>query len=135
MNVQNQTKNIMSKAIDNYANENNVENYQTQLMINSDENSDVPTYKLLIKNKIKQELTFNEILNVKIDFLGREQIATPFIANTLKRLSKEQNCDLKDVNVLIYKIKDNENINLYVFQKSKPIKAITLDYIFENNLN
>ena len=33
MNVQNQTKNIMSKAIDNYANENNVENYQTQLMI------------------------------------------------------------------------------------------------------
>ena len=131
MDIQKTTSNIMLNAIKNFAKEFEVSETKTQLMINASDENCTPIYKVLVDNKIKKQVTFNEILNVKLDFLGREIIATPFIASSLRKLRREQGCGFEDLNILIYKQKEEQQIpNLYFFEGSKPIKPITFDYLF-----
>jgi len=131
MDIQKTTSNIMLTAIKNFAKEFEVAETETQLMINASDENCTPIYKVLVNNKVKKQVTFNEILNVKLDFLGREIIATPFIASSLRKLRREQGCGFDDLNILIYKQKEEQAIpNLYFFEGNKPIKPITFDYLF-----
>jgi hypothetical protein len=131
MDIQKTTSNIMLNAIKNFSKEFEVEETKTQLMIKASDENCTPIYKVLVDNKVKKQVTFNEILNVKLDFLGREIIATPFIASSLRKLRREQGCGYEDLNILIYKQKDEQQIpNLYFFEGVKPIKPITFDYLF-----
>ena len=130
MDIEKQTKQTMSDAINNFAKDNEKEIKDVQLMIKCDDDL-LPNYHLLIDNKKVKEITFNEVLNVKIDFLGREMIVTPFITNTLKKLRKETNCSPNEMNILIYKKDETENVYLYFFVDTKPIKPIGFDFIFE----
>ena len=134
MSIETQTKNVMRNAIKNFANENDVSNERVQLLIYSDNPELEPKYKLLLDNKPLKEVSFNEILNVKLDFLGREIIATPFITNTIKRLMRESNCQYNEVNILIYQQDKTDDINLYFFIGTIPNKAISFQYLF-NELN
>jgi hypothetical protein len=121
----------MLKAIKNFAKEFEVAETNTQLMIQSSDEQCSPTYKVLVDNKVKKEVTFNQILNVKLDFLGREIISTPFISSSLRKLRREQGCGWEDVSVLIYIQKEEQEVpNLYFFEGIKPIKPITFDYLF-----
>lgn len=131
MDIQKTTSNIMLTAIKNFAKEFNVAETSTQLMINASDENCTPTYKVLVNNKVKKEVTFNQILNVKLDFLGREIIATPFISSSLRKLRREQGCGFEDLNILIYKQKEEQEVpNLYFFEGVKPVKPITFDYLF-----
>lgn len=131
MDIQKTTSNIMLTAIKNFAKEFEVAETKTQLMINASDENCTPIYKVLVDNKVKKQVTFNEILNVKLDFLGREIIASPFIASSLRKLRREQGCGFEELNILIYKQKEEQQIpNLYFFEGSKPIKPITFDYLF-----
>lgn len=131
MDIQKTTSNIMLTAIKNFAKEFEVAETNTQLMINASDENCTPIYKVLVDNKVKKQVTFNQILNVKLDFLGREIIATPFIASSLRKLRREQGCGFEDLNILIYKQKEEqETPNLYFFEGNKPIKPITFDYLF-----
>jgi hypothetical protein len=131
MDLQKSTKGIMLSAINNFSKEFEVETTKTQLMIKASDENCTPKYQLLLNNKVVRDVTFNEILNLKIDFLGREMIATPFIASSLRKLRNEHECGWEEINVLIYKEKQEQDFpNMYFFQGSKPIKPITMDYIF-----
>ena len=131
MDLQKSTKGIMLSAINNFSKEFEVETTKTQLMIKASDENCTPKYQLLLNNKVVRDITFNEILNLKIDFLGREMIATPFIASSLRKLRNEHECGWEEVAVLIYKEKQEQDFpNMYFFQGSKPIKPITMDYIF-----
>jgi len=129
--IQKTTSEIMLKAIKNFSKEYGVEETKTQLMIKASDEQCSPIYQVLVENKVKKQVTFNQILNVKLDFLGREIIATPFISSSLRRLRREQGCGFEDVSVLIYKQKEEQEVpNLYFFEGIKPIKPITFDYLF-----
>jgi len=131
MDLQKSTKGIMLSAINNFSKEFEVETTKTQLMIKASDENCTPKYQVLLNNKVVRDITFNEILNLKIDFLGREMIASPFIASSLRKLRNEHECGWEEVNVLIYKEKQEQDFpNMYFFQGSKPIKPITMDYIF-----
>tara|TARA_Y100001937_G_scaffold114117_2_gene163515 strand:+ start:8290 stop:8697 length:408 start_codon:yes stop_codon:yes gene_type:complete len=131
MDIENQTKKVMLNAITNYAKEYSVEEVELQLMIKSSDNEGTPMYQVLVNNKVKKQVTFNEILNVKIDFLGREVIATPFIKGSLRKLQREHNCNFEDINILIYKREsDKSKPFLYFFEGTKAVKPIGFDYIF-----
>jgi hypothetical protein len=131
MDIQKTTSEIMLKAIKNFSKEYGVEETKTQLMIKASDEQCSPIYQVLVENKVKKQVTFNQILNVKLDFLGREIIATPFISSSLRRLRREQGCGYEDVSVLIYKQKEEQEVpNLYFFEGIKPIKPITFDYLF-----
>ena len=136
MDVQRITEEIMINAINRYSKEYNVESVKTQLMIKASDGDCTPKYQLLINNRYEKDLTFNQILNVKLDFLGREIIATPFIASALRRLRREHPCDFNELNILIYKTKEeNTNPSLYFFEGSKAVNPIGMDYIFNDILN
>lgn len=131
MDIVKTTSNIMLNAIKNFSKEYEVAETETQLMINASDEDCSPIYKVLVNNKVKKDVTFNQILNVKLDFLGREIIASPFIASSLRKLRREQGCGFEDLSILIYKQKDEQIIpNLYFFEGVKPIKPITFDYLF-----
>ena len=131
MDIQKSTKEIMLNAITNFSKEFGVSTTETQLMIKAGDSNCSPQYQVLLKNKVIREVTFNEILNVKLDFLGREMIASPFIASSLRKLRNEHECDFEDLSVLIYKTKEEQTSpNMYFFQGYKPVKPITMDYIF-----
>ena len=131
MDIQKITKQIMLKAISNFSKEFEVESTQIQLMILASNENCSPKYQLLLNNKVVRNVTFNEILNVKLDFLGREIISSPFIAGSLRKLRNEQECSWEDVKVLIYKTKEEqESPNMYFFKGNEPIKPITMDFIF-----
>ena len=131
MDIQKTTSNIMLTAIKNFAKEFEVAETETQQKINASDENCTPIYKVFVNNKVKKQDTFNEILNVKLDFLGREIIATPFIASSLRKLRREQGCGFEELSILIYKQKEEQTIpNLYFFEGIKPIKPITFDYLF-----
>ena len=85
--------------------------------------------KTMIIYELKK-VSFNEILNVKLDFLGREILATPFITNTIKRLMRESNCEFKEVNVLAYLTDVAEDVKLFFFVGTKANKSLGFDYLF-----
>jgi hypothetical protein len=126
--LETQTKNVMKNAIIRYAEENKVDKKRIQLLIYTDNPELDPKYKILKDNKEFKKVSFNELLNVKLDFLGREILATPFISNTIKRLMRESNCEYKEVNVLAYLL--NENINLFFFVGTKANKPLSFNYLF-----
>jgi len=131
MDIQKSTKEIMLKAISNFSKEFEVDTTKTQLMILASDDNCSPKYQVLLNNKVVRDVTFNEILNVKLDFLGREMIASPFIAGSLRKLRNEQECSWEEVKVLIYKQKEEQDSpNMYFFKGNKPIKPITMDFIF-----
>jgi hypothetical protein len=130
MNLEKQTQKIMREAIERYAKENDVSNERVQLLIYTDNPDLEPKYKVLLDNKPLKEVSFNEILNVKLDFLGREFIATPFITSTIKRLMNESSCEFNEVNVLIYPKDKTENINLYFFVGTRPHKPLSMKSLF-----
>lgn len=133
MDIQKSTKEVMLNAISRFAKEYEVKENQCQLMIKASDSNCTPMYQILVNNKWKKNVSFNEILDLKIDFLGRELIITPFISKTLRKLKKEQEdkIDFENINVLVYKVKEEQDYPLlYFFNGVTPIKPITLDYIF-----
>jgi len=130
MQLETQTKKIMKNAIVRYAKEEEIETKRIQLLIYTDNPDLEPKYKVLKDNKELKKVSFNEILNVKLDFLGREILATPFITNTIKRLMRESNCEFKEVNVLVYLTDVAEDVNLFFFVGTKANKSLSFDYLF-----
>lgn len=131
MDIQKSTQDIMLNAITNFSNEFGVSETETQLMIKASDENCTPKYQLLKNNKVVRDVTFNEILNVKLDFLGREIIASPFIASALRKLRNEYQCEYQEMSVLIYKQKaEQTSPNMYFFNGVKPIKPITMKDIF-----
>ena len=103
MDIEKQTKEVMLSAIKNYSKEYDVSEMEAQLMIKAGDDDCNPLYQVLINNRVKKDVTFNEILNVKIDFLGRETIVAPFIASGLRKLKREHGCKSEELNILIIK--------------------------------
>ena len=131
MSIEKQTTSILSKAIKRYATLNDVSVKDSQLMICTDNPDCTPSYKVLKHYKEVKSVTFNEILDVKLDFLGREILATPFIRSSIKRLTQEANCSYDEASVLIYPIDEvGEKIRLHFFVGTKPNKEISMEYIF-----
>ena len=132
-----QTKDVMISAIKRYAEKNEVSNSESQLIIFTDDNENMmPKYKVLKQFKPVCEVTFNELLNKKIDFLQREAMITPFIQRSIGRMAKENDVNPKDIVVMIHS-KNNlvNDINLFLYVNHQPIKEITIDSILgEENL-
>jgi hypothetical protein len=131
MDIEKQTKDVMLKAISNFSKKYEVTDLETQLMIRASDDNCTPKYQVLVNNKLREEITFNEILNVKIDFLGREMIVSPFISSSLRKLRREHECKADDLAILIYKKESNPSSPyLYFFEGTKAVKPIDFQYIF-----
>jgi hypothetical protein len=82
-------------------------------------------YNLLKDFKAYKEVTFMEILGVRIDFKGYSMLVPPFIQKSLLGFCEEFKIEESKVNVMALLVQ--ENICLVLFNDTEQIKQIRLD--------
>jgi len=122
-------KKVMVNAIDRYAVEFQVSSEQSQLLVFSKNADASPAYKRCIQGQPPVEITFKQILNVKVDLLNREAIAAPFMQKCLLKLAAEMGCASTDVRVYIFKRQDN-SIAMHVYNKAVSYRPMQLSEVF-----
>jgi hypothetical protein len=91
-----------SKKIIDFAKENEVPYRDIQLLIFQSPTSGEIEFNLYKKKEFLKKLRLQEdILGIKIDFLGATQKAKMFLNIILGAFSEELNCDKEDVSVMI----------------------------------
>jgi hypothetical protein len=112
--IGNETKKILFKACERYANANQKKLDQIQLILGLNVvKAETGEFGILDENELnkfticeayspKKELTIWEVLNVrpKLDFLGYSKLAPPFIFKSLMRFSETYKIDLDKVFIL-----------------------------------
>lgn len=120
---------VMRNGIISFAEQAGVRIGHSQLMIFCKEDTAVPCYKSLTYEKPSREVTFNEILGVKVDLLNREGIAAPFIQNAILRYSKEYNISPTHIHIVVFVNEINKSVNLHLYNGATSIKPISLDEV------
>ncbi len=121
-------KKTAAKAIERYAKELGKEQKDVQLLFGIKEDGS-NLYKLLNEYKSLKEITFNNILGVKIDFSGRSMIVPGYIREILTTLAQQNEIAiLSSANVIVYK--EKEEVKLYLYKDTKPVKLIDLEELF-----
>jgi hypothetical protein len=82
-------------------------------------------YNLLKDFKVHKEVTFMEILGVRIDFKGYSMLVPPFIQKSLLGFCQEFKIEENKVNVMALLVQ--ENICLVLFNDTEQVKQIRLD--------
>ena len=79
-----------------YAKAYNVTTGEVQIKVTNDINGTV-NYEICVQNNIVEKVRFINIMDKRIDFLGYESIANPFLKKSLEMYSKETNDELQNV--------------------------------------
>jgi hypothetical protein len=143
--VKGQTTKIMTKALTRFAKNHNTTVDKVCIFIRLKENEEEPSYCKTVNgkwvldetNKTK-ELKFNrDILDLKFDLLGREQLTAHFMCGYFAKVSEKENIPSKEIYLMISSVDDKmSDLKLLLFQNSienktfKAIKKITLDDVF-----
>ena len=123
---------IMRGGITNFAKQAGKTPYESQILITWDDANQKPKYKKLIQDLGSEEVTFNQILNVKFDMLNREAIVGQFITGILDRYSRELNCLMSQCFVLIFleqTSEEEDELRLYLYKGSEKIRELELEQL------
>lgn len=121
-------KKIMITGLTKYAKAYNVPISEVQIKVTNDIESTV-NYEICLQNKIVEKVRFINIMDKKIDFLGYESVANPFLKKSLEMFSKEINVELQDVcsHIIMYVDANGvSQIGLQFFNKNEKIKSVSL---------
>lgn len=129
--VQEYVENIMRNGIKNFASKHQKTIDEVQILILWNEEEQRPNYKKMISGEGSFPVTFKEILDVKFDMMNREAMCGMFITKTLERYSKELQCAMSSLFVIIYlhESEDFEDVKLHLYRGSEAIKEINLEEI------
>jgi len=117
---------IVFKACARFGKEENVEAKDIQVLFKLDDEGEL-IYSILKNYNLLKDVTFNQILNVKIDFRGFGQIVPPFIKNTLITYGEKLKKNSTDLMVMCIVAGENK-IVLFLYDKNKkPIEQIILE--------
>jgi hypothetical protein len=114
---------ICKKAIEKFSNDLQTPKEDVAITFNL-KNGEV-YYNLLKDFKVYKEVTFMEILGVRIDFKGYSMLVPPFIQKSLLGFCEEFKIEESKVNVMALLVQ--ENICLVLFNDTEQIKQIRLD--------
>ena len=125
---------VFTKAVKKYALENESKRLDTQVLL-SITNEGVISYEVCNKFQPIKQVSFLDLLDVKIDLLSREAIATPFLQNSFINLQNELKvAELRSMKVIIFpKNEDSTKFGLHVFADGKAVKEISFDEIFNQS--
>lgn len=115
---------IVYRACERYGKEEGVEANKMQVLFSLDDEGEVK-YSILKEYRPFKEVTFNQILNVKIDFRGYSMIVPPFIRDTINNCSEELKTDATKLFVMCL-VKKEEDIGIYLYNEKEPVKEIVL---------
>lgn len=126
--VQQITSKIMLGGICKYANIYQTEEKQVQIRVSKAPNNEL-NYEICQEWQPKEQVTFKDILNKKIDILGYEQLATPFLIKSLDLYQKEFSTEEEKLSIFLFN--RNDKVGIAVFEEKKNLKLITLSKHFE----
>lgn len=129
--IQSETKKIMYKCCEKYAAQKglNVDNVQLILGMNEEGN----TYTLCENYVRKEEYDINQVLGVKIDFLGYSKLAPPFILKSLLRFSETYSVNPIEIYVMCVPTKNEKgknDISLFIYNGNKYVETISFADLF-----
>jgi len=129
--IQEYVEKIMRDGINNFAVKHEKTIDEVQILISWNEDEQKPNYKKMIQGEGSIPVTFNQILDVRFDMMNREAICGSFITKTLDRFSKELNCMMSNLFVVIYLVAtdEGEDVKLHLYRGSEAIKEIILEEI------
>jgi hypothetical protein len=115
---------IIYKACERYSKEEGLDGNKMQVLFSLDDEGEVK-YSLLKEYRPFKEVTFNQILNVKIDFRGYSMIVPPFIKDTINKYSEKLTTSAQNLFVMCVIKRENE-IALFLYNDKKPVEEIIL---------
>jgi hypothetical protein len=86
-------------------------------------------YKVYKDYQKVEDVTFLNILGVRIDFKGYSFIAPPFIQKTLVRFANELGVNNQNVFVMLY-LNDDNALKLNLFNLGEFVKSVELEDLF-----
>jgi hypothetical protein len=122
---------IMRNGIDHFSKELSKSNQEVQLLIFWDAEEEKPKYKKLVQGSSNEIVSFNQILNVRFDMMNREGICANFISKTLERFSKQLECPMTELFIVIH-LEPNEDVDdvkLHLYKKQNLIQELDLEQI------
>ena len=129
--IQEYVENIMRNGINNFATKHEKTIDEVQILISWNEEEQRPNYKKMIQGEGSIPVTFNQILDVRFDMMNREAMCGSFITKTLDRFSKELDCAMSNLFVVIYLMAtdDGDEVKLHLYRGNEAIKEIILEEI------
>ena len=121
---------IMQKGIARFARELKRPNEEVQLLISWNVEENRPRFKKMVEGLPNQDITFNDVLGLKFDFLNRGEIVNDFITKTLEAYSQELQCQKEHLFIVIAVIENDEGLDevkLHLFKGSEKIKELQLE--------
>ncbi len=118
---------ISKKAIKRYSSSYGTTPENVQISFSLDADGEV-IYRVYNNYKKIEDVTFLNILDVRIDFKGYSFIAPPFIQKTIVRFANELGVKIQNVFVMLYL---NENaLKLNLFNMGEFVKSFELEDLF-----
>ena len=105
---------------------------QILLSLDPNDNEDVH-YSKIIEGEPVKRVAFLELLNIRIDMLGKEQMARPFISKSILKQAEDLKVKPEMVTILIYTTAEKASIsdvNIHLINNSVPERALTFEEIF-----
>ena len=125
--AENKTREIMGKAIIRYAKNWKCADSSVQILIKPSGDEGL-TFAICQNYQPKEPATFKQILDVKIDLLGYEMIATPFIVKALKKMCEERGLPDGSVSAMI--AKKGDAMKIIAYSSGIALGVHELSYIF-----
>lgn len=122
------TQKIMKTGISKYSKEFENTKEDTQILVTSDEGEGVD-YTMCNKWNPAKKVSFKDIMNVRVDLLGFEAMASPFLRRSVEMYAKQYEADNSEMNLFIFE--KNEKLGIAVYEKTKFKEAISLQKQFE----
>jgi hypothetical protein len=128
--VQGMITKIFTKACHRYGKEFGVEPKDVQLLLKRGD--DAMVYKICTNFAPIREVTFDELLDVDIDFMMREMIATPSLLDGFEKLKVSyEKGDYNDIKVIMYSSNPEcSDFNLHTFCSGESQGELSSDFFF-----
>ena len=122
------TQKIMKTGIAKYSKEFETTKDNTQILVKADEGDGV-NYTMCNNWKPKNEVSFKDIMDVRVDLLGFEMMASPFLRKSVDMYSKYYDTSNSQINLFIFEKSDK--IGVAVYEGTKFKETLTLEKQFE----
>jgi hypothetical protein len=122
------TQKIMKTGIAKYSKEFETTKDNTQILVKANEGDGV-NYTMCNNWKPKNEVSFKDIMDVRVDLLGFEMMASPFLRKSVDMYSKYYDTSNSQINLFIFEKSDK--IGVAVYEGTKFKETLTLEKQFE----
>lgn len=118
----------MKTGISKYSKEFETTKENTQILVRANEGDGV-NYTMCNNWKPQNEVTFKEIMDVRVDLLGFEMMASPFLRKSVDMYAKYYDASNSQINLFIFEKSDK--IGVAVYEGTKFKETLTLEKQFE----